>query len=100
MTPVFDTKSKRWPKTVDEAVDLLIVNMSEEEREELRSTSKEGLLMFHHELGMCIRNSFWLWEGNTELLESCGSPAMHPDSASAVITEAVGKRLAEGSSAA
>ena len=62
-------ESNRWPKTIDEAVDLIIVHMSEEEKEELRGMSKEGLLTLHHELGMCIRNSFGLWEGNTELLE-------------------------------
>ena len=86
-------ESKRWPKTVDDAVDLIIVHMSEEEKEELRSTSKEGSLMFHFELGMCIRNSFGLWEGNTELLESCRSAVMHADSASTVIIESTWERL-------
>ena len=88
-----DIDSKRWPKTLNEAVDLVIVHMSEEEKEELRSTSKEGLLMFHFELGMCIRNSFGLWEGNTELLESCGSAFMHADDVSTVIIEATRERL-------
>ena len=87
-------ESKRWPTTVDEAVDLIIVHMTEEEKEELCSTSKEGLLMFHFELGMCIRNSFGLWKGNTELLESCGAAFMHADSASVAIIEAVWQRLA------
>ena len=86
-------EAKRRPKTLDEAVDLLIVHMSEEEKDELRSMSKEGLLMCHYELGMCIRNSFGLWEGNTKLLGSCGSPTMHPDSASAVVIEATRERL-------
>ena len=86
-------ESKQWPKTVDDAVDLIIAHMSEEEKEELRGMSKKGLLTLHHELGMCIRNSFGLWEGNTELLESCGSPAMKPDSASAVMIRAVWRRL-------
>jgi len=84
------------PKTVDEAVGQLVLNMSEEEGRRIGRMSKEELLTLHHELGMCIRNSFGLWEGNTELLESCGSPAMTPDSASAVIIEAVWRRLKEG----
>jgi len=86
-------EAKRWPKTVDEAVDLLVVHMSEEEKAELRGMSKEGLLMLHHELGVCIRNSFGLWEGNTELLESCGSAFMHADSASTAIIETTWRRL-------
>ena len=94
-----DIECRRWPKTVDDAVDMLIVHMSEEEKEQVRNTSEEGLIALHPDLGMCIRNSFGLWEGNEELLETCGSPAMHPDSASAVIIEATRERLRSPGSA-
>ena len=90
-----DARSERWPKTVDETVDLIIADLSNEDKEMIREMSKGGLVTLHHELGMCIRNSFGLWEGNTELLEACGSPVMKPDSASAVIIEATWKRLRE-----
>ena len=88
-----DGKSKRWPKTVDQAVDMLIVLMGDEDKRHVRGLSHEGLTSLHYGLGAVIRNSFGLWEGNKELLESCGSPGMQPDSAAAVIIEAVWRRL-------
>ena len=82
---MYDVQTTRWPKTVDDAVDLIIVHTSEEEKDEIRGMSQEGLLTLHYELGMCIRNSFGLWEGNKELLESCGSAKMHQDRTSVIL---------------
>lgn len=82
-----------WPTTIERAVSLLILNMSKEDGRRLKQMTRPELLTLHHEFGMFISNSFGLWEGNRELLESCGSPAMHPDRGSAVIIEAVWKEL-------
>ncbi len=43
------------------------------------------LVTLHFGLGLAIRNEFGLLAGNKSLLAACGSPDMHPDSASAVI---------------
>lgn len=62
---------KKWPRTVAEAVNRLIQEMSEEDRETLKNTPEKDLIMYHFSLGMWIRNEFGLWQGNDELLKSC-----------------------------
>ena len=41
---------QHWPKTLDEAVDQLLLSMSDEEKEEFRNTPKQEFTMFHHGL--------------------------------------------------
>jgi len=41
----------------------------------------------HFSWGLNIRNEFGLWEGNDELIESCGK--FEPDGASSAIIDAV-----------
>lgn len=87
---------KKWPKTVEEAVEQLLSLMSEEEKQCLRKTPKKDLIMFHFSLGLYIRNNFGLWQGNRELLQSISKsdfPFVHPDDASSVIIEELWKRL-------
>ena len=84
-----------WPRTVDEAVDRILWTLPDEDRELVKNTPEKALIQFHHGWGTGIRNSFGLWAGNTELLKSCGSEDMHPDSASMVIIRAVWQRLHE-----
>ena len=64
-------RKKRWPKTVDEAVDRLLSGLSDEDKAVLRETPKEELGRFHHGLGTYIRNEFGLWAGNKELIRDC-----------------------------
>lgn len=80
-----------WPKSVDEAVQHIVSKMSPEDLRLVRDTPREDLIRFHHGWGTGIRNSFGLWQGNRELLESCGGG--HPDDCSMVIIEAVWERL-------
>ena len=47
-------------------------------------------------LGTAIRNVFGLREGNEALLTDCGSPDMHPDSASMTILRSLWERLQDG----
>lgn len=89
------------PRTVDEAVDQLMAQMSPDDLTAIREMSVNDLISLHFSLGMTIRNQFGLWRGNDALLESCASvrgvPSgfFHPDSASGVIIEALWRRLQE-----
>lgn len=83
----------RFPKTVEEAVELLLAQMDDGGQEEIRNTKKEDLINYHFSLGMYIRNQFGLWAGNYDLLKSCGSEDMHPDDASMVIIKALWAKL-------
>ena len=99
-------KKKKWPKTIEEAVDKLISVISEEDKCTIKATKKEDLISFHFSLGMYIRNEFGLWGDNKELLRDCGLRAypdspyddyilmlIHPDSASTEIIEALWEKL-------
>ncbi|MBK1879623.1 lipocalin family protein [Pelagicoccus mobilis] len=81
------------PSTLKEATDLLISEMSEDDKTFVATRAQDDLIMFHMGWGMGIRNRFGLWAGNKKLLSSCGSRWMHPDSASGVIINSVWKEL-------
>ena len=81
----------KYPRTLHGAVDALISQMTEEEKELIRGLDKEDLIGFHVSAGPDIRNKFGLWKDNYELLISCGW--VHPDDASMVIIEAVWQSL-------
>ena len=80
-----------WPKTLDEAVKICLLTMTDREKSVLKNTLEENLIMFHLSLAKNIREQFGMWDGNVALLESCG--ASNPDDASMVIVEAVWKEL-------
>lgn len=77
----------QYPRTVREAIRAFLSRTTENERDVIRSLTKEELVNVHHILGMRIRNEFGLWDDNYELLISSGMA--HPDDASMVIIEAV-----------
>ena len=87
----FSPDSSDWPRSLDTAVEQLLESMSEADKEQLRNMPQGELIFFHMNWAMVIRNDFGLWEGNEELLESCGS--FHPDDASMTIVRAVWERL-------
>lgn len=88
--PTFTSRDD-WPTSLDEAVERLLAALSENEKQLLRSISKEEVIRFHHSWGAGIRNDFGLWSGNRALLRSCGET--FPDQASLVIMEAVWQRV-------
>jgi hypothetical protein len=85
-----------WPTTVDEAVDRILAKMTNAEKDVVRTTPATDRDLLHFGLGASIRNECGLWDGNTDLLASCGSTDMHPDSASDAIVRAVWERLQAG----
>jgi hypothetical protein len=83
----------KWPTTVEAAVTDIIAGLSAEDKEAVRESKRDDLIMFHHGWGTGIRNHYGLWRGNDRLIESaCGKPC-HPDDASMIIIERVWEAL-------
>jgi len=59
------------PKTVDEAVDQIISDMSLEERVRMANFDKEELRVINYSLSVFIRNQLFMKDLNRELFESC-----------------------------
>ena len=73
------SENRVQPRTVEEAVALLVGRLSDDDRSLVRSLPEDELTeRLHFTLGQTIRNDFGLWSGNTDLLRSCGSEKM-PD---------------------
>jgi hypothetical protein len=83
----------KWPTTVEETVDDILLKISDESKERVRTTKKEDLIRFHLGWGMGIRNYYGLWRGNTQLIWSACAKPCHPDNASMAIIEAAWRRL-------
>ena len=87
------------PKTVEEAVNRLLDELSLKDRTIISNLSEYELINFHINLGEYIRNEFGLWSGNKDLISSCCTIAkmdkIHEDTASTLIIEALWKRLIE-----
>ncbi|MEI6692914.1 MAG: DUF6794 domain-containing protein [Chlorobium sp.] len=92
-----------WPKTINEAVELMIDTMSEIDKKEILNTKKEELYRFNYSLGMLISGWFGLYNGNKTLLEACANTRNSeierllflndPEEASSIILEAIWKHL-------
>lgn len=85
--------SDNWPTTVKATVMDLLSKMPDENKETIRKTRKDDLIMFHHGWGTGIRNHYGLWRGNHALVEDACGEGCNPDDASMVIIEAVWEAL-------
>ncbi len=65
MTP---KTSKIWPKTIAEAIHILDVALSDEDKELIKSVSLENLQRLQSSLGTLIVSEFGLHDGNCELI--------------------------------
>jgi len=59
------------PRTVDQAVNILLLALDKETMEIFATRSEEHLNSYHRTAGTLIIRQFKLLEGNEELLESC-----------------------------
>ncbi len=91
-----------WPKTVKQAVDVLLAILPEEEKAKIVEMNKSDLGNLHFGLGMGIRNEFGLWAGNRDLLEDVArlqglekGEDVHPDYASSLIIYKLWMKLKE-----
>ena len=91
------TKWIELPKTVEEAVDIIISELSLKDKSTLANIRTEDLGSLQLSLGEFIRNHFGLWGENAELLESCrivsGEDNIDADRASLVIISEIWKKL-------
>ena len=87
------------PKTVDEAVDQIISDMSLEERVRMANFDKEELRVINYSLSIFIRNQLFMKDINKELFESCrivsGNKNLNESTAALVIIEKLWEKLQE-----
>jgi hypothetical protein len=85
------------PKSLDEAVQVLLDEMPPKDRSKIAKSREEELSDLNTPVGSLIRRRFGLWGENPELLESCaksaGKTKIKADEASAVVIKEVWKRL-------
>jgi len=85
------------PKTVEDALNLLLSILDKETMEAFASRSEKELKHYHCTAGVLIRKEFKLTEGNNELIESCrklsGQADLDGKGASIVILEALWESL-------
>lgn len=84
------------PKTIDEAVDRLMADLSFKDKTKIANMSESDLIKFHMAYGATIRNEFRLW-GNDALLTFCKTYAgvndISPEQASYIIVKELWERL-------
>jgi hypothetical protein len=87
------------PRTVDEAVERLISELSLKDRIEIAKMEGPQLVSLQPSLGQYIRNKYGLWDENKALMQSCrlrsGIGDIHEDGASAFIIIELWKKLRE-----
>ena len=87
------------PKTVEDALNILLSILDKETMEIFASRSEIELKHYHATAGVLIRKQFKLSEGNKELIESCqrhsGQTDLDGKSASIVILKALWEYLRE-----
>jgi hypothetical protein len=88
-----EEKAEALPSTIDEAVDFILSEMSDEDKKTFRETPRNDLIKYHHGFGTAVRNKLGLWSGNSKLMQATNK--QHPDDASMVIIEALWDRLNE-----
>lgn len=85
------------PKTIEEALKLLLSILDKETKEMFGSRSEKDIKHYHCTAGVLIRKQFKLTEGNDELIKSCrkfsGQDDLDGKGASIVILEALWKSL-------
>ena len=90
-------KSKQLPKNVDQAVDLLISELTLKDKTKIAKMGEYDLSALPFTIGQYIREHFGLGRGNEDLMQSCCSLAeeddLHEETASMVIIEALWNRL-------
>jgi len=87
------------PKSVEEAVDSLVSEMSLKDKVIMANMNERDLDFLHFTIGHYIRETYGLWVENKELMESCrllyglsGNDDLHVDQASLLIINELWKK--------
>jgi len=81
----------KTPETVNDAVDLLMRILTDEQKNEIAALQEDDLIDLHFGLGLAIRNAFGLHDIGSKLLAYCGTK--HPDDAAGVIIKKLWEQL-------
>lgn len=82
------------PETVNDAVDLLMRILTDEQKNEIAAYQEDNLIDLHFTLGLSIRNAFGLHDLDSKLLADCGTK--HPDDGAGVVVSELWKKLNNG----
>ena len=77
-----------YPETVEEAANKLLAILTNAERQQVKTMTKDELALLYFSFGRDIRNAFGLNTSNTELLAN-----RHEDDVSMDIIETLWKRI-------
>jgi hypothetical protein len=92
-----DRTGKKWPKTVAEAVDMLISDLFLKDKTRISAMQPQELDALLPTLGMYIKETFGLLGGNHALIKSCmhstHATRMIPDEACAIIIKSLWNKL-------
>ena len=83
------------PKSIQEAVEVLLTELSEKDRQIIKMMAEEQLSSLHFSLGNHVRNGFGLWGDNEELLKACcpDTSLQNADNASMMVIKALWWKL-------
>ena len=91
-----NTLSKKFPRTIESAVDKLLEDMSRRDQTRIANMDETKLVEFHINYGIFIKNELRLW-GNDPLMEACkqiaGVNRLSPDQASYIILKELQDKL-------
>ena len=84
-----------YPKTINDAITIILNILSPEEKEKLKNAQPEDLSSYHFGLGLWIRNNLGFYDGNEELIEDIkqGNNFVHPDDLSSILIEKTKEKL-------
>lgn len=88
------TKKDLSPKTLDEAINRIVDNLS---KEEIKVIKKQSSALFHFTSGMNIRNNWSLWEKDTPIKKDIAARfgLSHADDCSGLIFAGVWAKIRE-----
>jgi len=88
---------QKLPKTIDEAAELLLSELPLKDKVVIANMTIGELPSLNITLGNYIRDSFGLWTGNIDLVESCrakvGDKEFHADNVSIMVIEQLWQKL-------
>jgi len=84
--------------TLEAMFEIILSNMTISDKEMVKHTREEDLILYHHNIGMQIRNKFKLWESdNLKLKKELNlDEGAHPDEVSQAIIVEFWKQLNKG----
>lgn len=99
-----ESGKKDYPKTLQEAVEKLLKELPQEDKDRVKQMNKDELFKLHFDLGMYIRDNMGLHEEDSPLMKDCRPdqymhkglmPDFSEDDCSMAIIEALWDRLQE-----